>query len=300
MALTMNTPKVSVCVVTYNQIKYIEQCLASLVEQATDFDFEVLVGDDCSKDGTQEVIKKYRDAYPHIVKAFLHEKNMGPWNNFSFVHGQARGKYIAHMDGDDYALPGKLQAQADFLDANADCNFVWHRMMVLNEATGELKEDLLDFSTFPMKFRRADIMRYISLAANSSKMYRASVRDFELPDFDVVDYFANVEQVKDKTACFVNDKLYGVYRVGIGISAGSNNTRDLLCKCFVYFSKKYPDHRKYVNSACLGLLLVELKNRRPAYKLYLRAWLRTFHPFSFFLFLNSYSNFRVLRSPFDK
>ena len=62
-------PKVSVCVVTYNQEKYIRQCLQSIVDQETDFDFEVIVADDCSTDRTSCIVQEFADKYP--IKTFL-------------------------------------------------------------------------------------------------------------------------------------------------------------------------------------------------------------------------------------
>jgi glycosyltransferase involved in cell wall biosynthesis len=59
MEMTAKNPKVSVCVVSYNQEKYIRQCLQSIVDQATDFDFEVIVGDDFSTDGTRVIIEEF-------------------------------------------------------------------------------------------------------------------------------------------------------------------------------------------------------------------------------------------------
>ena len=97
-------PKVSVCVVTYNQKKYIRQCLQSIVDQEADFDFEVIVGDDCSEDGTREIVQEFVERYPGLVKAVLHEKNVGIVVNYRSVHDLARGEYIAHCDGDDLWL----------------------------------------------------------------------------------------------------------------------------------------------------------------------------------------------------
>ena len=95
-------PEVSVCVVTYNQEKYITECLQSVVDQETDFDFEVLVGDDCSTDGTRRIVQEFAEKYPDIIKPILHSKNTGAFHNYVSVHNAAMGKYIAHLDGDDY------------------------------------------------------------------------------------------------------------------------------------------------------------------------------------------------------
>ncbi|MDA1381025.1 glycosyltransferase [Plesiomonas shigelloides] len=124
--------KVSVCVVTYNQEKYIAECLQSLVDQVTNFPFEIIVGEDCSTDKTREIVLEFQNKYPDIIKPLLHEQNVGASKNYLMTHAKACGKYIAHMDADDYALPGKLQAQADFLDKNPKCNMVFHRMDVID------------------------------------------------------------------------------------------------------------------------------------------------------------------------
>lgn len=256
------TIKVSVCVVTYNQVGYIEQCLLSLINQVTNFDFEVIVGDDQSTDGTSDVVRRVAKQYPHIVKAVVHERNVGITENYLHVHAMARGIYIAHLDGDDYALPGKLQAQSDFLDTHANFNIVWHRMLVENPVTKVIVEDLIDLSRINNCFVRKDIFQYITIGMNSSKMYRASVRDISLPDFPLLDYFANVEQVGDGCAGFVSSTPLGVYRTGIGIASSGSKTKVLLVKSFEYFLIKYKDNTTDISVSIIFLFVAALKNRR--------------------------------------
>ena len=126
-------PKVSVCIITYNQEKYIRQCLQSIIDQETNFDFEVIVGDDCSTDGTRTIVQEFVERYPSIIKTIVQEKNTGGSKNNLDVHAAAIGKYVAHVDGDDYTLPGKLQLQANVLDADLMCTAVWHRVDYFND-----------------------------------------------------------------------------------------------------------------------------------------------------------------------
>ena len=77
----MNRRKLSVRVITYNQERYIGQCLQSLVDQNGSFDFEVVVGDDCSTDGTKAVVQEFVESYPGIVRAIFQEKNTGGLRN---------------------------------------------------------------------------------------------------------------------------------------------------------------------------------------------------------------------------
>lgn len=270
--------KLTVCVVTYNQEPYVRQCLQSLVDQVTDFPFEVLVADDCSRDATRAIISEFAERYPDVVKPVFHRENIGAYRNFVFVHEAATGHYIAHMDGDDYALPGKLQVQADFLDRHPACNIVFHRMLILNEARDVIGEDGIDVHRFhTAHFGRADFLRYVTLGMNSSKMYRSSARPFPLPGFPVIDFFANVEQIGDGHASFVSAEALGVYRVGIGIASAGNGTRSLLQQSMLYFASKYPQHRGEIGVAATVLFAAALKNRNwQACRLYLPVLARTF------------------------
>lgn len=288
MKFITSLPKVSVCVVTYNQEKYIRQCLQSIVSQITNFEFEVIVGDDSSTDGTQAIIRTMADEYPGKILPFFHKVNIGPNSNYLFVHAKAIGEYIAHVDGDDYCLPGKLQAQANVLDKHADCNIVWHRMLV------QSPQDVITEGSFrkcfnleEMEFGRNDIIQYISIGANSSKMYRKSVREISEPDFEMVDYFANVEQVSNGHARFTGHVPYGVYRSGIGISSDGIYTRKLLAKCFIYFYLKYPQYRLQINIAALTYLIRDIKNFRKSWPLFFGVWIKTFHIGSIPKFISS-------------
>lgn len=272
-----NEIKVSVCVLTYNQEKYIRQCLQSIVDQKTDFKFDLIVSDDCSTDGTRAIVQEFAERYPNIVKPILHKKNIGAYKNYFSAHQNATGEYVAHVDGDDYCLPNKLQTQAEFLNRSPKCNIVWHKMHVEMPNGDMIKTDATTSSDLHlMTFDRRAIIKFIAIGANSSKMYRKSVGQFSLPDFEAVDYFANVEQVGDGVACFVGDEPLGVYRMGIGISASGSKTREILASCFMYFHKKYPEYGLEANTAALTYLLMDLKNRRKTWPLFFRVWMKTF------------------------
>lgn len=120
MQMIEPSPKVSVCVLAYNHEKYIRQCLQSIVDQEVDFDFEVIVGDDCSTDGTRMILQEFVERYPTLIKVVQNKRNSGYFKNYMNTHSMATGMYVAHCDGDDYWYPGKLKWQAGFLDNNPD------------------------------------------------------------------------------------------------------------------------------------------------------------------------------------
>ena len=128
--------KVSVCISTYNQKAYIGQAIRSALEQVTRFEYEILVGDDASTDGTQAIIEEWAARYPGKVIPVLHEKNLGGFGKYNTLSllKQARGAYIAQMDGDDYFIHSqKLQKLADFLDAHPAFSACFHNARILWE-----------------------------------------------------------------------------------------------------------------------------------------------------------------------
>lgn len=279
-------PKVSVCVITYNQEKYIRQCLASIVSQETNFQFEIIIGDDCSTDGTTNIVLEFAEKYPEKIRPFCHRKNIGGSENNIFVHSRARGEYIAHMDGDDYALPGKLQIQADFLDRHPDCNLLWTPVIV-ESSSGILYEQNEYFKKYALKrnYSRADLIKYGTVGANSSKMYRRLAGEWceYRSNFDLIDYFINVIQVGDGVASFSEGKPLGVYRVGIGTASKGSGTKNLTLESISFLSKLYPEYRLECNVAALVRWLADLKNRRTSAATSRALFFETFHWCSLFV-----------------
>lgn len=136
--------KLSVFVVTYNQEQYIRQCLESIVMQKVNFDYEVIIGEDCSSDSTPQICDEYAAKYPHI-QVYHHPKNVGLLKNWEFVMNKCKGEYIALLEGDDYWIDEhKLQRQVDWLDAHPDYTLTFTRAEILyeNGATAEEEKDL--------------------------------------------------------------------------------------------------------------------------------------------------------------
>ncbi len=116
-----DTPKVSVVVTTYNQEDTLAATLDSILEQQTDFTFEILVSDDASTDGTQAVGRSYAARFPEIVKYHRNDRNRGIRDNYFDTLLRARGEYIADCAGDDFWTdPRRLSDAVALLDASAD------------------------------------------------------------------------------------------------------------------------------------------------------------------------------------
>lgn len=219
--------KVSVCVVTYNQEKYIAECLQSLVDQITDFPFEIIVGEDCSTDNTREIVEEFARKYPDLIVRNYQAKNVGAVQNAITSYRMARGEYICHMDGDDSALPGKLQKQAMALDNNPDCVICSHNMKLLTFDGENLARTFRQHN----KVRNTilDLYERLPFFAHSSKMF---VNDLDMRFWgelhpQALDIEVHVQQAKSGNIYHI-DEVLGIYRVNSGVSFFQNKVNPIL------------------------------------------------------------------------
>ena len=131
-------PAVSISVLTYNQRDYVSRALDSILEQRVDFEYEIIVGDDGSTDGTRAVLLDYQRRFPDRIQLILHPRHYedevpGRTNNLTNLQN-CRGKYTAILDGDDYWTdPDKLQRQYDLLEAHPDVSLSCHDSYLICE-----------------------------------------------------------------------------------------------------------------------------------------------------------------------
>ena len=247
-------PKVSVCLVTYNQNRYLPQLIRALMDQETRFPFEVIVGDDASTDGSAATLHELAQEFHDRLSVVIHPVNLGPTRNYLAVHRKARGTYVAHMDGDDLPLPGKLQAQANVLDANPGCTAVWHRMFTEDEAGTRYAPSRPPISLFSPGgvVTLSTILRAGSIGAASSIMYRRSALDLDFDDREILDYYVAVSLVAKGFGIFLDDRL-GVYRcLTRGMTLTSRGkTQALFQKHLLEFLDRYPNCAEDIFSLAL-------------------------------------------------
>ncbi|WP_313004344.1 GNAT family N-acetyltransferase [Chryseobacterium gleum] len=120
---------VSIFVMVYNHGQYLKDCLDSLLEQKTNFNYDIVVGEDCSKDNSREILLNYQKLYPGKFKLLLHPNNIGAVDNQNMTYENCSGKYIAICEGDDYWIDAsKLQKQIDFLEKNPEYSLTFHKI----------------------------------------------------------------------------------------------------------------------------------------------------------------------------
>jgi glycosyltransferase involved in cell wall biosynthesis len=222
--------KVSVAIITYNHAAFIRQAVEGALMQRTNFDFEILIGEDDSSDGTREIVKEYAAQHPGKIRLFLRDRkdvlHIGgrPTGRRNWVNTikEASGDYVALLEGDDYwTSPDKLQKQADFLDAHPECSACFHPVQVIYD-NGETS-DLTYRKVAKNFYTQADILAAGFHIPTCSYFYRNRLFG-EFPDWyltvPVGDLPLHVLVAEHGLLGWMDENM-GVYRVhGGGISSG--------------------------------------------------------------------------------
>ena len=134
--------KVSVVVMTYNHENYIAQALDSVLDQQAVFPLEIIVTEDCSTDGTRDVVRRYADRHPNVIRVMMSASNLNDNSVLSRALTAARGQYIALLDGDDWwTAQDKLNKQVQHLDSDADASVCFHNVRVVYESEDDPPHD---------------------------------------------------------------------------------------------------------------------------------------------------------------
>ena len=129
-----NDVMVSVFFITYNHKEFIKRALDGIVMQKTNFKFEVVTYDDCSTDGTREIVLEYIEKYPDLFVPILPDENRAQKEGFHGInmdiYSKCQGKYMAFCEGDDYWTDeNKLQIQVDYMEAHPDFSGCFHKSL---------------------------------------------------------------------------------------------------------------------------------------------------------------------------
>ncbi len=140
--LVKKDPLLSIIILTYQHAGFIENCLGAILNQRTNYDYEIILGEDASTDGTREIALQYAENFPDKIRLFLHNPinkikiNNEITGNFNAAYSffKSRGKYIAFCEGDDIWKDSlKIQKQLSFLESHPNISFVYQAFKTINE-----------------------------------------------------------------------------------------------------------------------------------------------------------------------
>lgn len=135
--------KLTICCLTYNHELYIDKAITSFLKQKTNFDFEIIIFDDCSLDSTTEIVLDFQASNKDRIRVIYPEQNTfskGKTVFFDLIL-EAKGEYIAFCEGDDYWVSDKkIQDQVDYLEKNKEINLCFHPSYTLiNDQLKDMK-----------------------------------------------------------------------------------------------------------------------------------------------------------------
>lgn len=266
--------KITTLITTYNHEKYIEQAINSVLAQKGDFEHEIIILDDCSKDCNFEIISKFASQYSNI-KAISNKKNLGISENMKQGFLMAQGKYIAILEGDDFWTDKyKLEKQMRFLEENADCSMVFSKVQFFADKSDNLNYNNIAESRNQDRYKEKmqpqdwlSVQSYIGCVYNfSCCMFRTeymknlpeSLYEGHFTDVGFVYYLAKLGNIG-----FIKTPL-SLYRIHSGgFYAGANLKNKLkyriLCvrQALSVCEKQYEDVLKKDLKTCKKELLAE-------------------------------------------
>lgn len=226
-AVLPHNPDVSVLLMAYNHSRYLNQSIASVLEQCTDFSFELIVGEDGSSDSSLAIALDFQRRYPHIVRVVTPTTNTGAYRNYRRLLARARGRFVAHLDGDDFWFPEKLQRQVMHLLNSPQHAAVYSDAITVNENDDRMGV----FNGLGTKeIDLAYLFRHGNFLNMSSMMFRSQFRDTLLAiESPFIDYETHLRLAQVGPLLQLGEVLCA-YRVNSSssmLSASQDGVRDL-------------------------------------------------------------------------
>jgi len=249
--------KISVIVTSYNHEKYIKQCIESILMQKGDFELEIIIGDDFSKDNTTKILKYYEKEYSDIICLLPSKKNMGVTKNLKRCLKKVKGEYVAICEGDDYWTDiYKLDKQSKFLKEKKDYALCFNSFLMYYE-NQDKKNYVFQEKLTKKTYTTKDLILENFIGNFSCCMYKKDIIK-KLPDdlYDIftVDWMFNIACSEHGKIGFIKDTM-SVYRIHEnGLWSGKKSSKkyvemleliDIYNKFFSYkYNAEFEEHKK--------------------------------------------------------
>jgi len=242
-------PKVSVFVITYNQKVFVQEAIESILMQHYP-NLEIVIGDDGSTDGAQEILLQYQKKYPSLFKLILSQSNEGITANCNKTLKKCTGEYIAWLGGDDIWVPGKLLKQVSLMESNPHASLCVSKVEWFDSKTNKTMF-IYPHGDFNVKSMNIIDTAYYIGCNGSSYMFRRNAipqYGFEPSISMVSDWLFVIETLRNGSLVFINEALARYRRHGESMS----NFPDLIFKehmqTLFLLESKYEDMREDVSN----------------------------------------------------
>ena len=271
----MKTPLLSVCLITYNHENFIRQAIEGVLMQKVDFDWELIIAEDCSTDNTRTIVLEYKEKYPDFIKLILQEKNVGAAKNWMDLLSAPKSKYIAYFEGDDYWTDSlKLQKQVDFLEANLEYSMCFHQVGILRNE--KVEKDIISAhvpeTTTILDLAKGNYIHTCSVVFRNNLFAKFPEYFKKAP---VGDYFLHLLNARyGAIKCF--EEVMGAYRIHNSSSWSSKTQEEQILLWVPFLRKIKPNFSKEVQSILDQQITSFTKSNSNNMKLYLRRILNLF------------------------
>lgn len=205
--------RLTVLLTTHNHARSVERAVGSALTQQTCFPYEVIVVDDSSIDGTQEVIGRLCERHPGRIRPIFHEQHVGLYETAREAYQACDGRYLALLDGSDYWIsPTKLQRQVDFLDSHEDVVACFHNALIVSD---DGNEERLSCPSDQKEMSEIEELLLANFIPRSCPVYRAGViREFPEwgGELEVGEWVLNVLQARHGRIGYISDTMAVVRR----------------------------------------------------------------------------------------
>jgi glycosyltransferase involved in cell wall biosynthesis len=211
-------PKVSVLILAFDHERFIADAIESALAQRTDFPVEIVIAEDCSRDGTRAIVETFARRHPDRVRPLLRATNLGMMRNFLSALAACRGEYIALLEGDDrWTCEDKIAVQVALLDAHPECSASFHDVEVV-DVDGTAPPRRFHPQGMPARAQLVDILRRPNFISTCSTVFRSGAHGvlgdwlYEMP---MGDWPLHVLNARFGPYAYI-DRVMGVYNVHAG------------------------------------------------------------------------------------
>ena len=281
---------ISVFITSYNQKNFLEEAIESVLDQTLK-PSQIIIVDDCSIDGSRDMIEGYRSRYPDLITPILHERNTGVAQVRIDALNAVTGDYVTYVDGDDRFLPTKLEKEASVLKDNPHVQIAYSNNYYMTEDgthTGmwieseRPPEGDVFRATFSRDFPRSSLFRMELVEYNAWE--EVGFHDPNL--FIYEDYDMRIRLTKQLRVKYHNEPLSEIRTHGAGLSK-SVITKHIEAFKYIYKKnnqllsdlpvgdKKHLNNKFKANIASLARAGVQKSledgNRKEAFRLFMEA-----------------------------
>ena len=246
--------KLTILMPSYNRGQYIREAVSSILAQKTNFGIKLIITDDCSTDGSVEIIQELQEKYPDIIEIILSDKNERLLANILKAQVKVKTEYFCVLDPDDYYTDELfLQKAVDYLEEHKDFTIYSSNCMMLNDDKSE--KPFIENNVKEVVFNFDDLLKNrVIITQTAGSIFRNVVYDEGVPQIikeaigtpsessfraDTERYIFHLEKGK---AFFKNESVavYRIHKDGIWTKENQFH-RNLLA------AQAYYDYFRYFN-----------------------------------------------------